>query len=56
MNLNKKVFFRLNFMIFLNLFITLGAIPRLWEVRHLMEELKTSADTAVMYGRAEHNF
>ncbi|XP_054159859.1 uncharacterized protein LOC128958068 [Oppia nitens] len=29
---------------------TEGAIPRLWEVRHLMEELKTSADTAVMYG------
>ena len=28
----------------------LGAIPRLWEIRHLMEELKTSADPAVMHG------
>ncbi|XP_015791926.1 uncharacterized protein LOC107368589 [Tetranychus urticae] len=27
-----------------------GAIPRLWEIRHNMEELKTSADPAVMYG------
>ncbi|RWS10915.1 putative diacylglycerol O-acyltransferase-like protein [Dinothrombium tinctorium] len=29
---------------------TEGAIPRLWEIRHLMEELKTSADPAVMFG------
>ena len=36
-----------------NNFLNVGAIPRLWEVRHLMEELKTSADTAVMYGRAK---
>jgi len=27
-----------------------GSIPRLWEIRHLMEELKASADPAVMYG------
>ncbi|XP_067122951.1 putative diacyglycerol O-acyltransferase MT1468 isoform X1 [Centruroides vittatus] len=27
-----------------------GVIPRLWEVRHYMEELKTSADPVVMYG------
>ncbi|GIY53608.1 WS_DGAT_C domain-containing protein [Caerostris darwini] len=29
---------------------TEGAIPRLWEVRRRMEELKTSPDTLVMYG------
>ncbi|RWS27944.1 putative diacylglycerol O-acyltransferase-like protein, partial [Leptotrombidium deliense] len=29
---------------------TEGVIPRLWEIRHLMEELKTSADPAVMFG------
>lgn len=27
-----------------------GAIPRLWDVRRRMEELKTSPDTVVMYG------
>ncbi|XP_074595242.1 uncharacterized protein LOC141850506 [Brevipalpus obovatus] len=27
-----------------------GAIPRLWEIRHLTEEIKTSADPAIMYG------
>lgn len=27
-----------------------GAIPRLWETRHIMEELKTSADPWVMLG------
>lgn len=27
-----------------------GSIPRLWEIRHLMEEMKASADPAVMYG------
>lgn len=32
------------------LFLFLGSIPRLWEIRHLMEELKASADPAVMYG------
>lgn len=30
--------------------IKTGSIPRLWEIRHLMEELKASADPAVMYG------
>ncbi|XP_054709617.1 uncharacterized protein LOC129219296 [Uloborus diversus] len=29
---------------------TEGAIPRLWDVRRRMEELKTSPDTVVMYG------
>ncbi|GFY43719.1 DUF1298 domain-containing protein [Trichonephila inaurata madagascariensis] len=29
---------------------TEGAVPRLWEVRRRMEELKTSPDTLVMYG------
>ncbi|KAG8194252.1 hypothetical protein JTE90_024581 [Oedothorax gibbosus] len=29
---------------------TEGAVPRLWEVRRRTEELKTSPDTAVMYG------
>ncbi|KAI1286865.1 hypothetical protein HDE_10461 [Halotydeus destructor] len=29
---------------------TEGSIPRLWEIRHLMEELKASADPAVMFG------
>lgn len=28
----------------------IGSIPRLWEIRHLMEEMKASADPAVMYG------
>lgn len=27
-----------------------GAIPRLWEVRTMMDDLKTSADPVVMYG------
>nr|XP_042910796.1 uncharacterized protein LOC107441252 [Parasteatoda tepidariorum] len=29
---------------------TEGAIPRLWDVRRRMEELKTSPDTVIMYG------
>ncbi|XP_076350395.1 putative diacylglycerol O-acyltransferase tgs1 isoform X2 [Tachypleus tridentatus] len=35
---------------------TEGAIPRLWEVRHLMEDLKTSADSVVMYGAVHYLF
>ncbi|XP_064490424.1 uncharacterized protein LOC135401776 [Ornithodoros turicata] len=31
---------------------TEGAIPRLWEVHQVMEDLKTSADPVVMYGAA----
>lgn len=32
---------------------TEGAIPRLWEVRQVMEELKNSPDPVVMYGAAQ---
>lgn len=32
---------------------TEGAIPRLWEVRQVMEELKSSPDPVVMYGASQ---